>query len=42
MYDDNARVQKHDGSTVVLVFSFTPDRLPDGRVTVAGLTLTVS
>ena len=34
MYDDNARVQKHDGSTVVLVFSFTPDRLPEGRVTV--------
>jgi hypothetical protein len=34
MYDDNARVQKHDGSTVVLVFSFTPGRLPEGRVTV--------
>jgi hypothetical protein len=34
MYDDNARVQRHDGSTVVLVFSFTPGRLPEGRVTV--------
>ena len=34
MYDDNARVQTHAGSIVVMEFSFTPDRLPEGRVTV--------
>ena len=34
MYDDNARVHRVVGSTVVLVFSFIPDRLPEGRVTV--------
>jgi hypothetical protein len=35
MYDDNARVQKHDGLVVVLVLSCVPPRLPEScRVTV--------
>jgi hypothetical protein len=34
MYDDNAFIHSVIGPNVVLVLSFTPYRLPEGRVTV--------